>query len=49
MIGGSDFTYYDHDSLSSGNDKLVMEKIEKDLLSFFPQLEGLALEHAWGE
>jgi gamma-glutamylputrescine oxidase len=48
VMGGSDFTYYEHDSLSTGNDKLVMEKIKKDLFSFFPQLEGLAIEHAWG-
>ena len=48
VIGGSDFTYYDRDSLSSGNDKLVMGKIERDLFSFFPQLEGLTIDHAWG-
>ncbi|RLD05227.1 MAG: hypothetical protein DRI65_09160 [Chloroflexota bacterium] len=48
VIGGSDFTYYDNDSLSTGNDKLVMVKIERDLFSFFPQLEGLAIDHAWG-
>jgi glycine/D-amino acid oxidase-like deaminating enzyme len=48
VIGGSDFTYYDFDALSSGNDKYVAAKIEKDLFSFFPQLEGLSIAHAWG-
>ncbi len=48
VIGGSDFTYYANDSLSTGNDKLVMGKIVRDLLSFFPQLEGVKIVHAWG-
>ncbi|NOQ40207.1 MAG: FAD-dependent oxidoreductase, partial [Anaerolineales bacterium] len=48
VIGGSDFTYYDFDALSSGNDKSVAAKIEKDLFSFFPQLDGLTIAHAWG-
>ena len=48
VIGGSDFTYYDFDALSSGNDKKVTEKIVEDLRSFFPQLEGLRVAHAWG-
>jgi len=48
VIGGSDFTYYNFDALSSGNDKYVAAKIEKDLFSFFPQLDGLTIAHAWG-
>jgi glycine/D-amino acid oxidase-like deaminating enzyme len=48
VIGGSDFTYYDHDALSSGNDKAVTAHIIDDLFSFFPQLEGLTIAHAWG-
>lgn len=48
VIGGSDFTYYDFDALSSGNDKTVTAKIVNDLFSFFPQLEGTAIDHAWG-
>jgi len=48
VIGGSDFTYYDHDALSSGNDKFVTAKIVKDLYSFFPQLESVSIAHAWG-
>ena len=48
VIGGSDFTYYDLDALSSGNDKSVTAKIVNDLCSFFPQLDGLAIAHAWG-
>jgi len=48
VIGGSDFTYYDFDALSSGNDKSVTAKIVNDLDSFFPQLEGVTIAHAWG-
>jgi len=48
VIGGSDFTYYDNDALSSGNDKTVTRHIIDDLFAFFPQLEGLRIEHAWG-
>jgi glycine/D-amino acid oxidase-like deaminating enzyme len=48
VIGGSDFTYYDNDALSSGNDKTVTRRVIADLFAFFPQLEGLNIEHAWG-
>ena len=48
LIGGSDFTYYDHDNLVSGNDKTVTQRVKGDLFAFFPQLEGLKIEHAWG-
>jgi len=48
VMGGSDFTYYDEDAISSGNDKSVTRKIKKDLFAFFPQLEGLRIEHSWG-
>ena len=48
VMGGSDFTYYDFDALSSGNDQAVTAKIDNDLFSFFPQLEGLSIDHAWG-
>jgi glycine/D-amino acid oxidase-like deaminating enzyme len=48
VIGGSDGVYYPYDSLSSGNEKTVTRKIEKDLFTTFPQLEGLKIEHAWG-
>ena len=47
-MGGSDFTYYNFDALSSGNDKSVTAKIVNDLFSFFPQLEGVTIAHAWG-
>jgi glycine/D-amino acid oxidase-like deaminating enzyme len=47
VMGGVDFTYYDHDALSSGNDKTVTHRIEEDLFTFFPQLEGLQIEYAW--
>jgi glycine/D-amino acid oxidase-like deaminating enzyme len=48
VIGGAEFTYYDNDVLTSGNDKSVTAKIIKDLYSFFPQLEGSTIAHAWG-
>jgi len=48
VIGGSDFTYYDNDALSSGNDKTVTRRVIADLFAFFPQLELLRIEHAWG-
>ena len=48
VIGGSDFTYYDNDAVSSGNDKTVTRRVIADLFAFFPQLEGLRIEHAWG-
>lgn len=48
VMGGVDSQYYSGDSLTSGNDKAVSRKIEAELLRFFPGLEGLAIEHAWG-
>jgi glycine/D-amino acid oxidase-like deaminating enzyme len=48
LMGGSDFTYYDHDALCSGNDKTVTQRVKENLFAFFPQLEGLQIAHAWG-
>jgi glycine/D-amino acid oxidase-like deaminating enzyme len=48
VIGGVDSQYYAGDSLTSGNDKAVTRVIEAELFRFFPQLEGLGVEHAWG-
>lgn len=48
VIGGSGAEYYDNDALCSGNDKNFTPRILKDLFAFFPQLEGLEIEHAWG-
>lgn len=48
VMGGSDFAYYDNDALCSGNDKTFTHRILEDLFSFFPQLDGLGIEHAWG-
>lgn len=48
IMGGSDFTYYDNDALSSGNDKTVTHRIIGNLFDFFPQLKGLRIDHAWG-
>jgi len=48
VMGGSDFAYYNNDALCSGNDKTYTHRIIEDLFSFFPQLDGLGIEHAWG-
>jgi len=48
VMGGSDFSYYPNDELSSGNDKFYTRRVTKDLFAFFPSLEGLKIEHAWG-
>jgi len=48
VMGGVDSQYYAGDSLASGNDKTVTRSIEAELFRFFPQLEGLGVEHAWG-
>jgi glycine/D-amino acid oxidase-like deaminating enzyme len=48
VIGGADFAYYPKDRLASGNDRVISKKIEADLLTTFPQLEGVKIEHAWG-
>jgi len=48
VIGGSGAEYYANDALCSGNDKKFTQRILKDFFSFFPQLEGLGIEHAWG-
>jgi len=48
VIGGSGAAYYDNDALCSGNDKVYTSRITEDLFSYFPSLEGVAIEHAWG-
>ena len=48
VMGGSGAEYYENDALCSGNDKYFTDRIQKDLFSFFPQVEGLGIEHAWG-
>ncbi len=47
ISGGVEFTYYDYDHLSAGNDKMVTDSITESLFAFFPQLEGLKIDHAW--
>jgi glycine/D-amino acid oxidase-like deaminating enzyme len=48
VIGGSDFSYYSNDALCSGNDQYFTRQVTKDLFAFFPALEGLRIDHAWG-
>jgi glycine/D-amino acid oxidase-like deaminating enzyme len=48
VIGGSDYPYFANDALSSGNNKPVIELLTRSLLTTFPQLEGIRIDHAWG-
>jgi glycine/D-amino acid oxidase-like deaminating enzyme len=48
VMGGVDPQYYAADSLAHGADKPVTRRIGEELFNFFPQLEGLEIEHAWG-
>jgi gamma-glutamylputrescine oxidase len=48
LMGGRDYAYYDNDAISSGNDKPITQVVRENLFSFFPQLEGLRIEHTWG-
>lgn len=48
VIGGAGAEYYANDQLCSGNDKNFSSRIQAELFKFFPQLEGLGIEHAWG-
>jgi glycine/D-amino acid oxidase-like deaminating enzyme len=48
VMGGVNPQYYENDFLSSGNDKFVTRLIEEEMFTFFPQLKGLKIEHAWG-
>jgi glycine/D-amino acid oxidase-like deaminating enzyme len=48
VIGGSDYPYYKNDGLSPGFNASVRDLLIKDLLTDFPQLEGIEIDHAWG-
>jgi glycine/D-amino acid oxidase-like deaminating enzyme len=48
IMGGADVAYYDNDALCSGNEKTITRMVIDELFNFFPQLEGLKIEHAWG-
>ncbi len=48
VVGGSEAPYYAKDALSSGNNKPVIELLTESLLTTFPQLEGIKIDHAWG-
>ncbi len=48
LMGGVDFTYYDNDALTSGNDQSATRIVRDNLFKLFPQLEGLKIAHAWG-
>ena len=48
VFGGGDVVYYTGDGLSSGNHKTAIAKLRQDLLTTFPQLDGINIEHAWG-
>jgi glycine/D-amino acid oxidase-like deaminating enzyme len=48
VIGGSDAPYFADDGLSTGNYRPAIEALTASLFATFPQLEGIAIEHAWG-
>jgi glycine/D-amino acid oxidase-like deaminating enzyme len=48
VMGGAGAAYYANDALCSGNDKTYTRRVTDNLFSFFPQLEGLQIDHAWG-
>jgi hypothetical protein len=48
IIGGSDSKYYHNDGIAPGNNKSVSRDIIKDLVKWFPSLEGIKVDHAWG-
>jgi glycine/D-amino acid oxidase-like deaminating enzyme len=48
IIGGSDTKYYHNDGIAPGNNKSVSRDIIKDLVKWFPSLEGIKVDHAWG-
>jgi glycine/D-amino acid oxidase-like deaminating enzyme len=48
IIGGSDSKYYHSDGIAPGNNKTVSREIIKDLVRWFPSLEGIKVDHAWG-
>ena len=48
IIGGSDVKYYHNDAIAPGNNKTVSREILKDLVRWFPCLEGIKVDHAWG-
>lgn len=48
IIGGSDVKYYHNDGIAPGNNKTVSREILKDLVRWFPCLEGIKVDHAWG-
>ena len=48
IMGGAGVEIYNNDAICSGNDKKYTHRILEELYSFFPQLDGLGIEHAWG-
>lgn len=48
VIGGSDYPYFANDALSSGNHKPTVELLARDLVTTFPQLVDVRVDHAWG-
>ena len=48
VMGGVNPQVYSGDRLASGNDRVATEPVERELVRFFPPLEGLAIEHRWG-
>jgi len=48
VIGGVDYPYYRNDGLSRGYNASVRDALIERLLTVFPQLEGIEIDHSWG-
>jgi glycine/D-amino acid oxidase-like deaminating enzyme len=48
VIGGVDYPYYRNDGLSRGYNASVRDALIERLLTVFPQLEGIKIDHSWG-
>jgi glycine/D-amino acid oxidase-like deaminating enzyme len=48
VFGGESSPYFYDSRPSSGNYRPAIEKLERSILTTFPQLEGVRFTHAWG-
>jgi glycine/D-amino acid oxidase-like deaminating enzyme len=47
-MGGGDALYFYNDNLDHDRDDYAFQVAHRDLLKFFPQLEGIEITHQWG-
>jgi glycine/D-amino acid oxidase-like deaminating enzyme len=48
VFGGESAPYYYDSDPSSGNHRPAIEKLQRSILTTFPQLEGVRFTHSWG-